>query len=233
MAFVFEEYSKGSPSTGVEDDELIVLINDGTHYGVRTVYTYLCDAGLLTYVNTYPVDTLPDTLEPSSLEFGGTINLYVLKSTGIAYVDVGGGAMPGGLVIFDYDGYDKGYVSEVPERLDVGIFVMRKSDIFKDGNTISIEFTAEEWENHREVPLTPKDWLKVQADFKNTTICYRLAADIEGAPFHFDYIFHPSRIWTGRYCYGSIGATTSTPEAYCFTVDKCFGEFHYFALKTL
>lgn len=232
MAFVFEEYSKGVPSTGNEDDELIVLVNDGTNYGVRTVYTYFCDAGLLTYVNIYPVDTLPDTLEPSSLEFGGTINLYVLKSTGIAYVDGGGGAMPGGLVIFGYDGYDKGYVSEVPERLDVGIFVMRKSDIFKDGNTISVEHTAEE-ADHQEVTLTPKDWLKVQADFKNTTICCRLAVEIEGAPVYYDYIFHPSRTWLGKYCYGSISATMNVPEAHCFAVEKCVGDLYGFGLKTL
>lgn len=232
MAFVFEEYSKGVPSVGSEDDELIVLINDGLPDGVRTVYTYLCDAGLLTYVNTYPVDTLPDTLEPSTLEFGGTINIYVLKSTGIVYVDVGYGTMPAGLAIFGYDGYDKGYVTEVPERLNCGIFVMRKSDIFKDGNTISVGFTAEASSDHQEVTLTPKDWLKVQADFKNTTVCCRVAMEFEGVPVYLDYVFHPSRTFLGRYCYGSICSPANVPGAYCFAVEKCVGDLYDFSLET-
>jgi hypothetical protein len=232
MAFVFEEYSKGAPSTGNEDDELIVLINDGMHYGVRTAYTYLCDAGLQTYVNTYPVDTLPDTLEPSSLEFGGTVNLYVLKSTGIVYVDAGYGAMPVGLVIFGYDGYDKGYVSEVPERLNDGIFVMRKSDIFKDGNTIYLQPTEEELE-YNEVTLTPLDWVKVQADFKNTTICCRLATIFEGTPVYIDNVLNPSMIYLERYCYGCICSPYNTPQSMCISISKCVAKIYSASLSTL
>lgn len=193
MAFVFEEYSKGAPSGGIENDEVIILSNDGSPAGFRTINTLAQNQCV---VNTYLVETLPDTLELSVMAAGGTVHLYVVKSTGIVYGDLGAGTMTLSVALFNVGGYDKGWVSELPAQSEVGIYVMWKSDIFKDGNTIYLENALGE----DTITLSPLDWVKVQSDFSNTSIHFKLNTG-DG---YIDDILCPSAIFLNKYCYGCV-----------------------------
>ena len=54
------------------------------------------------------VETLPRILTPSSFEHGGFVYLYVLKSTGIVYCNIGDGTITLGQYLYGSNGYDRG-----------------------------------------------------------------------------------------------------------------------------
>ena len=72
-------------------------------------------------ININIVETLPETLTPSDME-NGLFILYIVKSTGIAYLDVGGGAMPLGMVMFGQEGLDKGWTTDINAETEIGIY---------------------------------------------------------------------------------------------------------------
>lgn len=90
-------------------------------------------------INVEIVETLPETLTPVDHE-NMILPLYVIKSTGIAYADAGGGAMPFGQAIFNTEGLDKGWSTDVNTETEQGVYTYALVEY-----TLSI-FTNGEWD---------------------------------------------------------------------------------------
>ncbi len=75
-------------------------------------------------INIEVVDTLPESLELTSME-NGIMNVYVVESTGIAYLDVGEGTMTFGLVFTGDEIYDKGWSTDISAETEGGIYCVR------------------------------------------------------------------------------------------------------------
>lgn len=175
--------------------------NDGAEIFVVTTETVvsLYQAILATYgfqcqIKTQVVETLPDSLEQSTIENGGTIYVYVVESTGVIYGDIGSGVLSLGYALFESDGFDKGWSSDVASETEMGVYAVRKSDICKGDTTIYLELQ----EGESTATLTRADWVKVQGDFENTSI--RVSIITTDGSF-IDIVLHPSAI-LDAYFYG-------------------------------
>ena len=79
-------------------------------------------------INTHLVDTLPDTMIPLDME-NGVMDAYILKSTGIIYVNVDGTVMTFGQLIADGaaegTAFDKGWSEDIYSETEDGFYCVR------------------------------------------------------------------------------------------------------------
>lgn len=92
-------------------------------YGRQTVKEYLVSLGVPTDPNIYVVDDLSNMLE-SDVQTFSAVNIYILRSDGIAYVYVPayGGTITLGLFGFQAMGYDKGFTEDIYRESDAGVY---------------------------------------------------------------------------------------------------------------
>lgn len=176
-------------------------------------------------INTQVVETLPSTLEPSTLENGSTINVYVVESTGIGYCDVGIGAMPLGLIAFEAYGMDKGWSSDVAAEVNPGVYAVRKSDICKGNPIVHLEVQASD----ATTTLTAADWVKVQGDFFNTSIHLR---QFLGAAFA-ECVLCPSYKELSAYYYGCVFYVHGTWNIASLNIENGVATFRNTAVETV
>lgn len=206
--------------------------NDGAEIFVVTTETVvsLYQAIFATYgfqcqIKTQVVETLPDSLEQSTLENGGTIYVYVVESEGVAYGDLGIGVGTVGWALFEADGYDKGWSSDVASETEMGVYAVRKSDICKGDTTIYLELQ----EGESTATLTRADWVKVQGDFENTSIRVRLFA-LDG--YFVDIVLQPSAILSA-YFYGCTFDFDGTWNIHGVTIENGVATHKQDAINTL
>ena len=79
-------------------------------------------------INTHLVDTLPDTMIPLDME-NGVMDAYILKSTGIIYVNVDGTVMTLGQLMADGaaegTAFDKGWSEDIYSETEDGFYCVR------------------------------------------------------------------------------------------------------------
>ena len=85
----------------------------------------LAEYGVNCVVNTQVIETLPGTLMTSTIVEGGSIYLYVVESTGVAYGDLGGGTATLGYGIFNVEGYDRGWSTDINSETEIGCYCVR------------------------------------------------------------------------------------------------------------
>ena len=98
---------------------LIAEFGDGTR--VKSLYDYIVltvSEGAPVKLNIMLVDELPDTLIPIT-NLTGPYNIYVVRSTGIAYGDTGKGAQTIGSFL---GGADRGWTDDINAETDKGIY---------------------------------------------------------------------------------------------------------------
>jgi hypothetical protein len=92
-------------------------------YMVLTAQQYLAYLGVPTVPNIYVVDELTN-LKTTDVQYFTELNLYILRSDGICYLNVPayGGIITLGLFGFQATGYDKGFTDNVYEETDRGVY---------------------------------------------------------------------------------------------------------------
>ena len=98
---------------------------------VLNAQQYLASLGFSTIPNIYVVDNLSDMLE-SDVQTFSAIHLYILRSDGVAYLNVPvyGGIVTLGLLGFQTMGYDKGFTENIYDETERGVYTTVEA--FKD-----------------------------------------------------------------------------------------------------
>ena len=119
-----------------------------------TLQQYLASLGVPTIPNIYAVDALSNMLETDVQTFS-VVNVYILKSDGIAYLNVPalGGTITVGLFGFQAVGYDRGFTENINAEYIDGIYTTVEA--FE-------EFT-------RYFVREGGEWKEITAYFKGTT----------------------------------------------------------------
>ena len=121
------------PTSGIDENAVYrlteeVMIEEPQIYlkipeGVISFKLYLTSLGVSTIPNIYEVDDLSNMLESDVATFSA-VNIYILKSDGIAYayVPAYGGIVTLGLFAFKAMGYDKGFTEDINAETEVGVY---------------------------------------------------------------------------------------------------------------
>ena len=101
----------------------IYIVDERNASKVMTINEYFVLLGIPTIPNIYEVDNLSNMLE-TDVQYWSAINLYILRSDGVAYANVPayGGIITVGLFGFQSMGYDKGTTENVYAETEDGIY---------------------------------------------------------------------------------------------------------------
>ena len=103
-----------------------VLVRDGKNIFSMEKAAEL-SYGIKVKIETQVVQELPSTLTLSQIAEGGTIYIYVVLGTGVAYADVGYGAMTLGMITFEEAGWDWGWVESIKDITEDGFYCIQKA----------------------------------------------------------------------------------------------------------
>ena len=112
------------PKKNIDNSIIYRIPSKATAYIVQGVGNY---APLEDYtpdnyeIITELVDRLPAVLKLTELD-GTKAYLYIVRETGIAYGDIGGGPMTIGNIFLGEDGYDCGWSTDITTEAGIGIF---------------------------------------------------------------------------------------------------------------
>lgn len=125
--------SKVTANVNVEgNSEVFVATSDVeifvVHNGVFTLQDFLLSNGVNANVAIQIVQTLPEKLIESNVD--DAIYVYVVDSTGIAYVDLGLGIMTAGLVLLDDIYLDRGWATDINSVTENGVYCVRKTTAY-------------------------------------------------------------------------------------------------------
>ena len=98
------------------------------HNGVFTLQDFLLSNGVNANVAIQIVQTLPEKLIESNVNYA--IYVYVVDSTGIAYVDLGLGTMTAGLALLDDIYLDRGWATDINSVTENGVYCVRKTTAY-------------------------------------------------------------------------------------------------------
>ena len=121
------------PTSGI-DENAVYRVTETVPWGKKEVYLrtndsvtareFLTSLGSPTIPKIYVVDELSSSLKISDVQYYSEINLYILRSDGICYLNAPalGGFVTLGLLGFQAVGYDKGATDNVYAETDIGVY---------------------------------------------------------------------------------------------------------------
>lgn len=119
------------PTVNINENAIYRLTSSGVDMYIMTDGTYtpvklddiIAAVGENTNFHLQVVETLPDSL---MLPDQSTMYLYIVKSTGIAYTNTGDGIFTLGSLLFEADGFDKGWSTDINSETEMGFYCVAK-----------------------------------------------------------------------------------------------------------
>lgn len=173
-----------------------VLVRDGDIISSLEQAAEL-SSGIKVKVETQVVQELPSTLTPSQMTDGGTAYIYVVLGTGVAYADVGYGAMTLGMITFEEAGWDKGWVESIADITEEGFYCIQKA---AKGST-DIELIADF--NNQSYTFNQGDIEKASAnvkDFAHTVLLVKFI--VNGVMLDGGFVLYPCSATPSEVIYG-------------------------------
>lgn len=204
------------PTTGINKNAIYRVSGEAQMYvpveemGIFVPLSMMLEGAPVSYT---VVDTLPDPLPPSNIETM-ELNVYIVSSTGIGYMDVGMGAMTVGTVVFGAPEADRGWCDDINSLVlseaTFGLWATKgasKLYVYQDGKWVEIRNGAITIPIHYSISagnyqLSDSEIDIIKNNFENTVIKIDFP-ELGGDAF---FLLHPSGKGDGEFTYGSAGA---------------------------